>query len=54
VFENDKQVERFLLMSNEFPNINIDDERCCDEDEIAYAHSYNDPFHNQIPGRDIV
>jgi ribonuclease HI len=33
VFEDDKQVERFLQMSDEFTNINIDDECCCDEDE---------------------
>jgi hypothetical protein len=54
VFEDDKQVERFLQMSDEFANINIDDECCCDKDESADAHSNDDPFQNQIAGRDIV
>jgi hypothetical protein len=54
VFEGDKQVEIFLLMSGEFANINIDDEYCCDENESIDACSNNDPFQNQIAGRDIV
>jgi hypothetical protein len=44
VFEDDKQVERFLQMSDEFANINIDDECCCDEDESADARSNDDPL----------
>jgi hypothetical protein len=54
VFEDDKQVERFLQMSDEFANINIDDECCCDKDGSADARSDDDPFQNQIAGRDIV
>jgi hypothetical protein len=54
VFDDDKQVERFLLMSDEFANTNIDEECCCDEDESADACSNDDPFQNQIVGRDII
>jgi ribonuclease HI len=54
VFEDDKQVERFLQMSDEFANINIDDECCCNEDESEDARSNDDPFQNQIVGRDII
>jgi len=32
VFEDDKHVERFLQMSDEFANVNINDEFCCEED----------------------
>jgi len=46
VFEDDKQVERFLQMSDEFANINIDDECCCEEDESTDPHSEDDPFQN--------
>jgi hypothetical protein len=31
-------------MSNEFANINIDDECSCDKDEISTTHSDEDPF----------
>jgi hypothetical protein len=44
VFEDDKQVERFLQMSDEFTNVNIDDEYFYDEDGSAYACSDDDPF----------
>jgi ribonuclease HI len=54
VFDDDKQVERFLLMSDEFANTNIDEEYCDDEDESADARSNDDPFQNQIMGRDII
>jgi hypothetical protein len=54
VFEDDKQVERFIQMSDEFVNVNIDDECCCNEDERTIARSNKDPFQNQIAGRDIV
>jgi hypothetical protein len=54
VFENDKQVERFLQMSDEFANTNIDDECSCDEDGSADAHSNDDPFQKHIMGRDII
>jgi hypothetical protein len=54
VFDDDKQVEIFLLMRNEFDNTNIDEECCCDEDESANARSKDDPFQNQIVGRDII
>jgi hypothetical protein len=46
VFENEKQVERFLLISDDLSNMNIDDKCCCDEYENAYAHSGDDPFQN--------
>jgi hypothetical protein len=54
VFEDDKRVERFLQMSDKFANVNIDDECCCEEDENAVARSDDEPFQNQIDGRDIV
>jgi ribonuclease HI len=54
VFDDDKQVERFLLMSDEFANTNIDREYCGDEEDSANARSDNNPFHNQIAGRDII
>jgi hypothetical protein len=54
VFEDDKHVEIFLQMSDEFANINNDDECCCNEDKSADARSNEDPFQNQIVGRDIV
>jgi hypothetical protein len=41
-------------MSDEFANTNIDDECCCDEDGSMDARSNDDPFQNQIAGRDIV
>jgi hypothetical protein len=41
-------------MSDEFANINIVDACFCDEDESKNACSGDDPFHNQIAGRDIV
>jgi hypothetical protein len=41
-------------MSDEFANTNIDEECCGDEDESAYAQSNDDPFQNQIAGRDII
>jgi hypothetical protein len=54
VFEDDKQVETFLQMSDEFANVNIDDECGCEEDEDAVARSNEDPFQNHIEGRDIM
>jgi hypothetical protein len=41
-------------MSDEIANINIDDEVCCDEYGSADARSNDDPFQNQIRGRDII
>jgi hypothetical protein len=41
-------MERFLPMSDEFANINIDNESCCDEDESIDACSDEDPFQNHI------
>ena len=54
VFEDDKQVEIFLQMSDEFANMNIDVECYFNEDERMDACSDDDPFQNQIAGRDIV
>jgi hypothetical protein len=54
VFEDDKQVERFLQMSDKFAKINIDDDFYCEEYESMDAHSNEYPFQNQIAGRDIV
>jgi hypothetical protein len=31
-------------MSDEFANMNIDDEYCCEEDEDIVEHSDDDPF----------
>jgi hypothetical protein len=53
VFENDKQIEIFLKMENEFENLNIDDEYCDDEVDAA-AFTKEGYFDNQIAGRDIV
>jgi hypothetical protein len=44
VFEDDKQVERFLQMNDEFANINIDDKCCCDEDESTDVRSNENPL----------
>jgi hypothetical protein len=54
VFDDDKQVERFLLMSDKFANTNIDGEYYDDEDEGADACNDDNPFQNQIAGRDII
>jgi hypothetical protein len=54
VFEDDKHVERFLQMSDEFSNVNIDYESCCEENEDIVLLRNNDLFQNQIAGRDIV
>jgi hypothetical protein len=54
IFEDDKQVEIFLQMSDEFANSNIDDECCCEEEEDATVFTNDDCFQNQIVGRDIV
>jgi hypothetical protein len=54
VFDDEKQVERFLLMSYEFANTNIDREDCDDEGERVYARSDDDPFQNFIARVDII
>jgi hypothetical protein len=54
IFEDDKQVERFLQMTDEFVNSNIDDEYCCDQEEDATVFTNDDYFQNQIVDRDIV
>jgi hypothetical protein len=54
IFEDDKQVERFLQMTDEFVNSNIDDEYCCDQEEDAVVFTNDDCFQNQIVDRDIV
>jgi hypothetical protein len=41
-------------MSDEFANTNIDEECYGDEDESADARNDEDPFQNQIMGRDII
>ena len=41
-------------MSDEFANLNIDDECCGEVNEEAIALKNNDLFKNQIVGRDIV
>ena len=41
-------------MSDEFSYVNIDNECWCEEDEDANKFKKNDPFQNQIVGRDIV
>ena len=46
VFDDDKQVEIFFLVSDKFTNKNIDEEYCGNEDESADAHSDNEPFQN--------
>jgi ribonuclease HI len=53
VFENDKQIESFLKMENEFENLNIDNEYCDDEVDAA-TFMKEGYFDNQITGRDIV
>jgi hypothetical protein len=35
VFEDDKQVESFLKMDGEFANLNIDEEYCCEEEDVV-------------------
>jgi ribonuclease HI len=53
VFEDEKQVEGFLQMSDEFANVNIDEERCCEVNEDATVFSNNELFHNYIARRDM-
>jgi hypothetical protein len=53
VFEDDKQIESFLKMEDEFENLNIDEEYC-DEEEDAGVFSNDDYFKNQIVGKDIM
>jgi hypothetical protein len=52
VFEDDKQIEIFLKMENEFENLNIDEEYC-DEEVDATDFTKDGYFDNQIAGRDI-
>jgi hypothetical protein len=54
VFDDDKQVERFLLMTDEFANTKIDGDYYGDEDEGIDTHSDDDPLQNQIMGMDII
>jgi hypothetical protein len=54
VFDDEKQVEIFLLMSDKFANTNIHEECCKDEDKSTDAQNNDDPFQNQIAGRDII
>jgi hypothetical protein len=54
VFEENKQVDKFLQMSGEFAILNIDDECCCEVNEDASVFNNNDLFQNQITARDIV
>jgi len=44
VFEDDKQVEIFLQMSDKFANVNIDDESGYEEDEDTTLCNNKDPF----------
>ena len=53
VFEDDKQIESFLKMENEFENLNIDEEYC-DEEVDATVFTKNGYFDNHIVGRDII
>jgi hypothetical protein len=53
VFENDKQIKRLLKMENEFMNLNIDDEYCDDEVDVA-AFKKEGYFDNQLARRDII
>jgi hypothetical protein len=46
VIEDDKKVEIFLPMSDEYANINVDVECCCDEYGSADACSNDNPFQN--------
>ena len=41
-------------MRNEFANVNIDDECCYEKYGSVVARGNDDPFQNQIAGRDIV
>jgi hypothetical protein len=54
IFEDDKQVVRFLQMTDEFSNTNIDEENFFDQEEDADMSPNVDSFLNQIVGRDIV
>jgi hypothetical protein len=54
IFEDDKQVEIFLQMTDEFVNSNIDDEYYCDQEEDADVFTNDDCFQNHIYDRDIV
>ena len=41
-------------MSDEFANVNIDDQFCCEVNEDATMFNNNDLLQNQIVGRDIM
>jgi hypothetical protein len=53
VFKDDKQIEIFLKMEDEFENVNIDEEYC-GEEEDAVVFTNDDYFKNQIVGKDIM
>jgi hypothetical protein len=53
IFENDKHIERFLKMENEFENLSIDDEYYDDEVD-ATALTKEGYFDNHIVGIDII
>jgi ribonuclease HI len=53
VFEDDNQIESFLKMDGEFANMNIDEEYCCEEEDVVVFA--NDGYlKNQIVGKDIM
>jgi hypothetical protein len=53
VFEDDKQIETFLNMEDEFKNLNIDEEYY-GEEEDAIVFTNDGYFKNQIVGKDIM
>jgi ribonuclease HI len=53
VFEDDKQIESFLKMDSEFANLNIDEEYCCEEEDVV-VFANDDYFKNHIVGKDIM
>jgi hypothetical protein len=52
-FEDDKQIESFLKMDGEFASLNIDEEYCCEEEDVVVLAN-DDYFKNQIVGKDIM
>jgi hypothetical protein len=53
VFKDDKQIEIFLKMEDEFENVNIDEEYCGEEEDAA-VFTNDGYFKNRIVGQDIV
>jgi hypothetical protein len=53
VFEDDKQIESFLKMDDDFANLNIDEEYCCEEEDVV-LFANDGYFKSHIFGKNIM